>query len=585
MKFSLPLVATLVLVAGCSLSPAVENPPEPTDANETADTPFDTETVEPSSNVRACREPAGREPFAEKYISRESLLDIKFGDMLAGKTGVPAKVPAGEIVEYSAITDEEYFAPDDSDISSDTPSLELLSFNGGGRYRGGEKHQVVWKAAGINQTTADIYVEFYDGRGWSSLWRGDPADGRYEWTIPAVNCENCRIRIVADDGQDRLTAESEVSFVVDSMPPVADIVIDFSVPVPEAASPPSKAPAYSPEEEAVSTSARIQPPAAEPKPVAAKVPSPEPESVEEQTALRPTGDDAKALPPKAEYPERGNVEIQELVVDVEIEKSVSIPSTQDVPEAAPAASGRNDDTIKEMVEGADLDMCYTLGTRALDEKRYERAVEWLRKYIEMEPDNTEVLFALGMAYFYAARYPESEEMLSLLVTIETEHAGAYYYLGKISLKSEVYSDSDKQLVSMAAKQRFSKAFSLNPNYAAAYNDLGKVYFDEDNTSKALVLFEKAVGIEANNKLYLYNAGRAAYSNDDYHSAIEYCLKAVKISPSFCYPYWFVAKSYSELEKWSEAALYWEKVVDLFSFNKRMQAEALRELHEAQRHLD
>jgi superkiller protein 3 len=278
------------------------------------------------------------------------------------------------------------------------------------------------------------------------------------------------------------------------------------------------------------------------------------------------------------------IEIPEEPSSTALKSPEPIVDTKEPETSSSAPQPTENEPPKDISARVDLMKYLTFGLNAFDEGRYDKAVDYLRQYLDKYPNDVEPLFALGRAYYHLSRYQDAEQTLSKLVSIKDDHAGAYYYLGKISLNSQVYSLSDQEHRSEAAIQRFEKAISLDPKYAAAYNDLGKMYFDESKYEKALSNFEKAVENETANKIYLYNAGRGSFAINNYNKTIDYCLKAAKLDPTFCYPYWFVAKSYSLLEKWSEAALYWAKAVDLFSFDKRLQAEALRELSEAESHL-
>ncbi|MFH1550390.1 MAG: tetratricopeptide repeat protein [Planctomycetota bacterium] len=570
MKFISLLLATLVILAGCSISPDQDGTlTEPTDSAGEKSLPPSGESI---STPCDGRDEAGVKPglsALSTYRWPEDPLRIPFGDLLALRPEDFESVTPGEPFEIPLAEIEAAFAPDETGITPGTPLLKLLSFNEGSGYRGGETHPIRWHAFGLNAAGAEVFVEFYDGNGWRSLWRGDPADEAYEWIIPGINSKNCKIRIVADDGISHLTAQSDIPFTINTASPPPQLVIEI--------------PAF----------AEFEP---EPSPTGT-VPAPA-----EKLAKQSGPVAASRVPPRVDpepgrevstkYPDRG----RKVAEGVTIEVSVEVPgdrdaaadsSTESVRSAVPVAvPEEKDDAAPEEMTGAGGGGEYlTRGIAAFEKGKYEVARMWLVDYLQKNPQDIEALFALGRAYYYLARYQEAEETLAELVELKYNHAGAYYYLGKVTTKTEALSGSEIKARSMAAKHRFGKAIEFDDKYAAAYNDLGKVYFDEQDYSRALELFEKAAECEPDNRLYLYNSGRTAFAKEDYNTAIDYCLRATKIAPDFRYPYWFAAKSYSELEKWNEAALYWDKVVDMFSFDKRLQAEALRMLYEAQGHLE
>ena len=556
MKFISLLLATLVIFAGCSISPDKDGTlTEPTDsAGEKSPAP----SGESISTSGAGRDEASAkpDPFASStYRWLEDPLRIPFGDLLALRPEDFESVAPWDAFEIPLAEVEAAFAPDETGITPGTPLLKLLSFNEGSGYRGGEMHQIRWHAYGLNAAGAEVFVEFYDGNGWRSLWRGDPADEAYEWIVPGINSKNCKIRIVVDDGISHLTAQSDIPFTINTASPPPQLVIEI--------------PAF----------AEFEP---EPTPTG--------------TVPAPGEEPAKQSEPEHEvatkYPDRGRKVTEEVTIEVDVEvpgdrDAAADSSTENIQPAASAAVPEEKGyAAPEEKAGAGGGGKYlSRGIAAFEKGKYEVARMWLVDYLQKNPQDIEALFALGRAYYYLARFQEAEETLAKLVELKYNHAGAYYYLGKVTMKTEALSGSDIKARSMAAKHRFGKAIEFDDKYAAAYNDLGKVYFDEQDYSRALELFEKAAECEPDNRLYLYNCGRTAFAKEDYHTAIDYCLRATKIAPDFRYPYWFAAKSYSKLEKWNEAALYWDKVVDMFSFDKQFQAEALRMLYEAQGHLE
>jgi len=221
MKFISLLLATRVILAGCSISPDKDGTlTEPTDSAGEKGLPSSGESNSASS--------AKPNPFASSTPRwLEDPLSIPFGDLLALRPEDFETVTPGDAFEIPLAEVEAAFAPDETDTKPGTPLLRLLSFNEGSGCRGGETHLIKWHAFGLNAAGAEIFVEFYDGNGWRSLWRGDPADEAYEWIIPGINSKNCKIRIVADDGISHLTAQSDIPFTISAPSPPPQLVIEI----------------------------------------------------------------------------------------------------------------------------------------------------------------------------------------------------------------------------------------------------------------------------------------------------------------------------------------------------------------------
>lgn len=413
------------------------------------------------------------------------------------------------------------------------PTLSLVRPTGGEVLRGGSKQAILWKSTDFAPGTAKLLLEFYDGNNWQTLQRLTEPSGAYVWQVPKISSRNCRVRISADLGGNPLTAQSN-KFAVTNSTPAPDIIIG-TLP----AEPPPPQTIAAPEETgpapkhgaAIDTGTLIN--------VTIKIP------IVENTT-----------PPAAQH--------------------TAEPSTQPTP---PAKFTTED--LDKANKALEKENKITQAMQYVNEQKWVLAENALKTLIALYPNDPQVFYAYARYYYEQGRLQDAEQYFLKTVSADPKNASAHYYLGKIALRSNAAGITDNAVRFANAEARFKKAIECNPELAEAHNDLATLYFANKMYSEALDHFKKAADADTSNKIYLYNYGRTAFELGKYKIAIEHCQKAVAIDPAFPQPYWFIAKSYTAQHDWKQAATWWQKVVDHFGFDKRLQAQAIIELKKAQ----
>ncbi|RKY27551.1 MAG: hypothetical protein DRP79_03165 [Planctomycetota bacterium] len=426
----------------------------------------------------------------------------------------------------------------------EAPTLTLVRPCGGEVFRGGSDQTVIWKSTGLPESKAGIIAEFFDGEAWHEIRRLSDPCGTFVWRVPGANGDCFRLRLRVDLKYRVLTAQSGL-LTVDSAPPRADIVLG-APDVEEGAE----------------------------KPVTGRVKPVEPEGGQCVPARGPqvadSGPVIEAVINIGDPMESGPRQMSGEPPAEDRDAADATPRWHEVEEETERLAKRR--MIDEAFEYIDKEQ-WTMAEMALG--------RLLKKY----PGDVEALYGMGRLYYDQGRYEDASEYLHKVVGIEPTHAAAQYYLGKIAMRSDAPSITEKEVRRTIAEMRFKEAIGNDPTMARAYNDLAALYFEEKRYEKALENFGRAVDADPVNKIYLYNYARAAYELRKYEDVVDFCLKAIKIDVSFPHPYWFIAKTYSEQGKWDKAVEYWQRAVDLFGFDKRLQAEAVRRLKEAREHLN
>jgi type IV pilus biogenesis/stability protein PilW len=162
-----------------------------------------------------------------------------------------------------------------------------------------------------------------------------------------------------------------------------------------------------------------------------------------------------------------------------------------------------------------------MGMAYLNEGKVQLAFVEFQKAIQMEPNNKEIVYNLGLVYFELEDYAK-------------------------------------------ARQYFLKAVGLDPQFANAYNNLGATYMRLKQWNEAVEAFRKALA----NPLYqtpewaFYNLGISYYRLGDYDKAVDAFKDAIRRDKSFSLPYYAMALAYNKLEKYGDAAEIMDRAVEI-----------------------
>lgn len=93
---------------------------------------------------------------------------------------------------------------------------------------------------------------------------------------------------------------------------------------------------------------------------------------------------------------------------------------------------------------------------------------------------------------------EGITILRELIAKDSTNVDAQYWLGVFSVKSGQY---DKAI------ERFNRVIQYNPQYLAAYIDMGGLYMEMDSAQKALFYFQEGIRIDSTNNYALLFAAQ------------------------------------------------------------------------------
>ncbi len=144
-----------------------------------------------------------------------------------------------------------------------------------------------------------------------------------------------------------------------------------------------------------------------------------------------------------------------------------------------------------------------LGTAYYSTGQYDEAVETLCQAVDLAPTDTRALDFLGKMYDVSPRFAgEVTKRLDHFARVYPGNAAASYYYALSLRKRALTPGPDGS--SGEAEKLLLRAVRLNPNYAEAHLELGLLYEDEKQESRAIEQYEAVIRIHG------ADVGRAHY---------------------------------------------------------------------------
>ena len=129
-----------------------------------------------------------------------------------------------------------------------------------------------------------------------------------------------------------------------------------------------------------------------------------------------------------------------------------------------------------------------IGIAALQEGKYEKAVESFVKAIEEEPKNAVGYINMGNVFASLGDPEKAEPFFQQAITLDEDAGTAYYGLANLYFNNERYEESSKL---------YEKAIQKGVNEADAYFMLGKSLERIDQTKLALPYLQRATELAPN----------------------------------------------------------------------------------------
>ena len=164
-----------------------------------------------------------------------------------------------------------------------------------------------------------------------------------------------------------------------------------------------------------------------------------------------------------------------------------------------------------------------LGDAALLRGDKDRALFEYIRALELEEDNADVLFKIGMIHLERGDKARAEAAFGLALSKNPDHAGALTEYGVLRMNRRDYE---------GAEQLLGKALTFVPDNPKAYGGLGVIADMRGDYVQAQKYYAEAIAVGGNQPLYLNNLGYSRYLSGDMVSAEQAFSEALRVNPNY-----------------------------------------------------
>lgn len=212
------------------------------------------------------------------------------------------------------------------------------------------------------------------------------------------------------------------------------------------------------------------------------------------------------------------------------------------------ASKKNDIKAKQ------AQLYFGAGTQSLMDKQYTEALVNLLKANEMNPDNSEILNNLGMAYYFKGERDLAIKTLNRSLELNEKNSDAKINLASIYFKEGRIDEAEKSYKKVLRDLTYDKQ-------ARTYFNLGILEFQaRKNLVAAENYFKKSIKEDDNFCPSYYHLGLIQYQRRQFNSALNSFKEAAM---GTCYespaPHYYQALTLIELRRYDDARIKLDEV--------------------------
>ena len=168
-----------------------------------------------------------------------------------------------------------------------------------------------------------------------------------------------------------------------------------------------------------------------------------------------------------------------------------------------------------------------LAIQSHKEKKIEKAISLYKKFIALNPANSEAIYNLATLYLRSNDHNNALEFFFKFIKINPNNSNVYNDIGLIYYQNK---ELDKAL------HNINKSIELNPHNDNAHKNLGLIYYNKKNYYKAEKYLSKA--FELNPKSYetYLNLKKIYKINDQFYNLENLYLKTIASNPNYINAY-------------------------------------------------
>ena len=187
------------------------------------------------------------------------------------------------------------------------------------------------------------------------------------------------------------------------------------------------------------------------------------------------------------------------------------------------------------------------GKKLANSKQYESAAEAFQQSVSSDPEFARGYVELGSTLLTLKKYDEAESAFKKAASIEDDSCAScglgtlYHQMGK----------------NKEAEVALKHAIKLDPKDSCAYDQLGRLYYDQEDYAKAIETFNEKVKIKPNAVTYHF-LGNSTYFSGKFEESLVFYEKAASLNPTYPDFYSDYARAFNRLNRHKEALEVYER---------------------------
>lgn len=259
-------------------------------------------------------------------------------------------------------------------------------------------------------------------------------------------------------------------------------------------------------------------------------------------------------------------------------------------------TGKPDAVLKEAVASQEKSLeyleiassYYELAVANYDSKRFEAAIKYYQKAIEMSPTWSQPYDGLGALYREQGNFAQARDMYEKALELSPKEllGPAHRNLGKVYHELGEYEKAETHLKEALnyrpkdhfihyylgslyrdmkrfkeAEASFLQTIQIDPSFAAAFYYLGLVYQDQHRYADAEAVLETAVQEEPRNASFRYHLAINHYYQEQYEPAMAMLKEVLEMDPGFTDAYYYLGNCLKALGRQEEAQKVWKQAAE------------------------
>jgi type IV pilus assembly protein PilF len=199
-----------------------------------------------------------------------------------------------------------------------------------------------------------------------------------------------------------------------------------------------------------------------------------------------------------------------------------------------------------------------IGLSYYEAGNYPLALRELKTAYDLDSDNPVILNNLGLTYFMRERLDLAEEYIRRAIKNQADYTDARNNLARVLIELKKYADAEKELHIVLEDLTYTAQ-------DRAYVNLGLVYFNQRQYTKAREAFLKSVNIQRDSCTANTYLGKSHFELQNYSKAAEVLDNAIGFCQRAFYdePHYYSALTYYRLGETQKSVARFEEIIKLY----------------------